>query len=53
MDTVFWLLALQGVLGVFDIVYHHEITERLTWRRSGGNRGLSTRRCRWRSRPPG
>ncbi len=34
MDTVFWLLALQGVLGVFDIVYHHEITERLTWRRS-------------------
>ena len=34
MDTVFWLLALQGVLGAFDIVYHHEITERLTWRRS-------------------
>jgi len=34
MDTVLWLLALQGVLGAFDIVYHHEITERLTWRRS-------------------
>lgn len=34
MDTVLWLLALQGVLGAFDIVYHHEMTERLTWRRS-------------------
>ncbi len=26
------LLALQLLLGLFDIVYHHEMTERLTWR---------------------
>ena len=34
MEALLWLLALQGVLGAFDIVYHHEMTERLTWRRS-------------------
>ena len=28
------LLALQLAMGLFDIVYHHELTERLTWRAS-------------------
>jgi uncharacterized protein (TIGR01777 family) len=28
------LVALQLAMGAFDIIYHHEITERLAWRRS-------------------
>lgn len=32
MDALLWLLLFQAPLGAFDIVYHHEITERLTWR---------------------
>ena len=34
MELVLYLFLVQGPLGAFDIVYHHEITERLTWRRS-------------------
>ena len=26
------LVALQLAMGLFDIVYHHELTERLAWR---------------------
>lgn len=32
MDAVLWLLVFQGILGAFDLVYHHEITEKLTWK---------------------
>ena len=32
-SPVLWtLIAIQIVLGLFDIVYHHEMTERLAWR---------------------
>jgi uncharacterized protein len=33
MDRVLLLMALQGAMGAFDTLYHHEVTERLTWRR--------------------
>ena len=33
MDRVLILLSVQGALGAFDTLYHHELTERLTWRR--------------------
>jgi uncharacterized protein len=33
MDRVLLLLAVQGAMGAFDTLYHHEVTERLTWRR--------------------
>jgi hypothetical protein len=32
MEPLFILVALQGLLGAFDTLYHHELTERLTWR---------------------
>ena len=32
MNLVLWLSVLQGLMGVFDLVYHHEMTEKLTWR---------------------
>ncbi|HUN46733.1 MAG TPA: TIGR01777 family oxidoreductase [Stellaceae bacterium] len=32
MDRIFALLSLQGAMGAFDAIYHHEITERLAWR---------------------
>jgi uncharacterized protein len=32
MDRVLMLMALQGAMGAFDTLYHHEVTERLTWR---------------------
>ena len=34
MHAIFYLMLLQALLGLFDIVYHHEMTERLTWRKS-------------------
>jgi uncharacterized protein len=34
MDRVLMLMALQGAMGAFDTLYHHEVTERLTWRRT-------------------
>jgi uncharacterized protein (TIGR01777 family) len=34
-SPVLWsLVAVQFVLGAFDVLYHHELTERLAWRRS-------------------
>jgi uncharacterized protein len=34
-SPVLWsLLAIQFALGAFDVLYHHELTERLAWRRS-------------------
>src|ERR1700741_1956950 len=33
MDRVLLLMALQGAMGAFDTLYHHEVTEHLTWRR--------------------
>ena len=34
-SPVLWsLIVVQLALGLFDIVYHHELTERLPWRRS-------------------
>ncbi len=32
MVLILWLLAVQGIMGVFDLVYHHEMTEKLTWK---------------------
>jgi hypothetical protein len=32
MDRVLMLMTLQGAMGAFDAIYHHEITERLAWR---------------------
>ncbi len=35
IDTMLWtLLIVQIVMGGFDTIYHHEITERLAWRPS-------------------
>ena len=32
-SPVLWsLIVVQLALGLFDIVYHHELTERLPWR---------------------
>lgn len=35
MSQLFWaLMLLQLVMGAFDTIYHHELTERLPWRSS-------------------
>jgi hypothetical protein len=34
METTLMLMNLQGAMGAFDTLYHHEFTERLTWRRA-------------------
>ena len=34
METSLMLMNLQGAMGAFDTLYHHEFTERLTWHRS-------------------
>lgn len=33
MDRVLLLMAMQGAMGAFDTLYHHEVTEHLTWHR--------------------
>jgi uncharacterized protein (TIGR01777 family) len=32
MTVILWFLAIQGVLGAFDMFYHHEFKEKLPWR---------------------
>jgi uncharacterized protein (TIGR01777 family) len=32
MERVLMLMTLQGAMGAFDAIYHHEVTERLAWR---------------------
>ncbi|MES2674292.1 MAG: TIGR01777 family oxidoreductase [Pseudomonadota bacterium] len=32
MQTLLMIFAVQGLLGAFDTIYHHELTERLPWR---------------------
>jgi uncharacterized protein len=32
MELILWLVVVQGIMGVFDLVWHHEITEKLTWK---------------------
>lgn len=32
MEMILVLLAVQGIMGAFDLIYHHEITEKLTWK---------------------
>src|SRR4030081_4001576 len=35
MSSLLWaLIAIQIAMGAFDTFYHHELTERLAWRRS-------------------
>lgn len=34
MQTLLMLFAIQGVFGAFDTLYHHELKERLPWRRT-------------------
>ncbi len=36
MRGVLILMAVQGALGAFDTLYHHELTERLPWRPEAG-----------------
>ena len=37
MSPLLWtLVAFQLVMGLFDVIYHHELTERLAWRPSAG-----------------
>ena len=40
MDRILILMSVQGAMGAFDLLYHHEITERLAWR-PGSERELS------------
>jgi hypothetical protein len=51
-SVVLWcLVAAQLAVGLFDIVYHHEMTERLAWRPSQRHelvlhvRATSSTRC--------
>lgn len=32
METLLIIFAIQGLLGAFDTIYHHELKERLPWR---------------------
>lgn len=34
MEAILLLLVFQGLLGAFDLVYHHEFLERLPWRKT-------------------
>lgn len=34
METLLIIFAIQGLLGAFDTIYHHELTERLPWKKS-------------------
>jgi uncharacterized protein len=34
MEPLLAMVSLQAMLGAFDVLYHHELTERLTWRKS-------------------
>jgi len=45
MERVLMLMTLQGAMGAFDAIYHHEITERLAWR-LGAARELAIHTCR-------
>ena len=58
-SPVLWsLIVVQLALGLFDIVYHHELTERLPWRRSQRLNNCTAsatshmRRCSSRSASP-
>jgi uncharacterized protein len=33
-QTLWTLVLIQIVMGAFDTIYHHELTERLAWRTS-------------------
>ena len=32
MELLLWFLVVQGLLGAFDMFYHHELKEKLPWR---------------------
>lgn len=32
MTAILWFLVVQGILGAFDMFYHHEFKEKLPWR---------------------
>lgn len=34
METLLLLMIVQGMMGAFDVIYHHELTERLPWRKT-------------------
>lgn len=34
MEALLWFVAVQGVLGAFDMFYHHEFKEKLPWRKT-------------------
>ncbi len=34
METLLIIFAVQGLLGAFDTIYHHELTQRLPWRQT-------------------
>lgn len=37
MELILYLLIVQGIMGAFDLVYHHEMTEKLTWKPSAAH----------------
>lgn len=45
MDRILMLMSVQGAMGAFDLVCHHELTERLAWR-PGSARELSIHAAR-------
>ena len=46
MDRILMLMSVQGAMGAFDLVYHHELTERLAWRTGSGDRAAARLRPR-------
>lgn len=36
-ELFWWLINLQIALGAFDVLYHHELTERLAWRQTAAS----------------
>lgn len=34
MEVLLWFMAVQGILGAFDMFYHHEFKEKLPWRKT-------------------
>jgi len=34
MELLLWYAVVQGLLGAFDMFYHHEFKEKLPWRKT-------------------
>lgn len=40
MSVILWFLVIQGILGAFDMFYHHEFKEKLPWRKTASTEML-------------